>query len=364
MTFPVSTTGFATPGDIYNATPSRIVFGAGTADRIDAEVERLGARRALVLSTPGRGGLAQKVVAQLGERCVGLMAEAVSQVPIELARRGRDRARALEADCLVSVGGGASIGLGKAIGYEVAVPIVAVPTTYSGSEMTGFCGMTVDGVKRMFTRPSMIATTVVYDPALSLSLPLDVSAASAMNALAHCVDAVVVASCSPILALAAAEGARAIDDGIARVATDATDLQARSDALYGAYLGGAALAGGFALQHGVAHVLGGSFGIPHGLSHALVLPHVAAFYARTLPGRMDPIARAMGTDTARLGAHLFDRLGTLGLPTALAQVGFTAADIPRAVDIAVETDNGATPVAVTHEVVARIVEDAFAGRRP
>ena len=355
---------FATPGDIYNATPPRIVFGAGTFAQIPTEVERLGARRALVLSTPGRGGLAERVVAQLGDRCAGLMPEAISQVPIELARRGRERARALGADCLISVGGGASIGLGKGIAHELALPIVAVPTTYSGSEMTGFCGITVDGVKRMFTRMSMIATTVVYDPELTLSLPLDVSTASAMNALAHCIDAVVVESCSPIMALAAAEGARAIRQAIVRVVADPTDLEARGDALYGAYLGGAALSGGFALQHGVAHVLGGSFGIPHGLSHALVLPHVAAFYAREIPSVMAPIAAAMGTDPGRLGQHLFDLLGELGLPQALASVGFAASDIQKAIDITVETDSGTTPVPVTPDVVRRILDDAVTGRRP
>ena len=355
---------FETPGDIYNAMPQRIVFGAGTFAQISAEVERLGAERALVLSTPGRGGLAERVVAQLGDRCAGLLSEAVSQVPIELARRGRERARELGADCLVSVGGGASIGLGKGIAHELALPIVTIPTTYSGSEMTGFCGITVDGVKRMFTSLSMIATTVVYDPELTLSLPTDVSGASAMNALAHCVDAVVVASCSPIMALAAAEGARTIRQAIVRVAADPSDLDARADALYGAYLGGAALSGGFALQHGVAHVLGGSFGIPHGLSHALVLPHVAAFYSREVPSLMAPITAAMGVPTGQLGASLFDLLSELGLPQALEDVGFDAADVQRAIDITVETDSGTTPVAVTPDVVRRILVDALEGRRP
>ena len=173
---------FSTPGDVYNAVPPRVVFGVGASERIAEEVDRLGARRALVVSTPGRSGMAERVVNQLGARCIGLLPEAISQVPIELARRGQARAKEMGADCLVSVGGGASIGLGKGIALDLAVPVIAVPTTYSGSEMTGFCGITIDGVKRMHKSLRMLASTVVYDPVLSVSLPLDASAASAMNA--------------------------------------------------------------------------------------------------------------------------------------------------------------------------------------
>src|SRR3712207_1812120 len=134
---------FETPGDVYNATPPRIVFGIGAVERVDEEVERVGARRALVVSTSGRSTMAERIVERLGTRCVDLLPEAVSQVPIELAIRGRARAQEIGADCLVSIGGGASIGLGKGISLGLGLPIVAIPTTYSGSEMTGFCGITI-----------------------------------------------------------------------------------------------------------------------------------------------------------------------------------------------------------------------------
>ncbi|MCW2238796.1 maleylacetate reductase [Azospirillum canadense] len=353
---------FSTPGDVYNAVPPRVVFGAGTSERIAEEVDRLGARRALVVSTPGRSGMAERIVAQLGDRCIGLLPEAVSQVPIELARRGQARAKEMGADCLVSVGGGASIGLGKAIALELAVPVIAVPTTYSGSEMTGFCGITIDGVKRMHKSLRMLASTVVYDPALSASLPLDVSAASAMNALAHCVDVVYVPTASPVIVQAAIEGARVIMDALPRVARRPDDLEARGDLLYGGYLAGAALTGGFALQHGVAHVLGGTYGVPHGLSHALVLPHVAAYNARFAPEALGRIAEAMGV--AEVGGAIFDVMKTAGLPTRLADVGFSESSIPEAARITVETDDGSNPGPVTEEAVRGILDAAFHGRRP
>jgi maleylacetate reductase len=355
---------FSTPGDVFNATPARIVFGAGSSTQVAAEVERLHATRALVVSTPGRSAMAQAVVDALGAQCIGLLPEAVSQVPIELARRAQARARELGTDCIVSVGGGASVGLGKAIALELAVPVIAIPTTYSGSEMTGFCGITIEGVKRMHKSLRMLASCVIYDPELTVNLPVPVAAASAMNALAHCVDAVVVASCSPTMAMAAAEGARVIAAALPAVVLSPEDLNARTALMYGGYLGGAALTGGFALQHGVAHVLGGSFNVAHSTSHALVLPHVAAHHAAQVPQLMEPLARAMGVPTGALGAAIFDLLASLQLPTSLREIGFAEQDLDRVAQISIDTDNGENPYPVTLAAVRRMLDDIYNGTRP
>jgi maleylacetate reductase len=353
---------FVCPGDIYNATPPRILFGANTLDTVASEVERLGARRAIVVTTPGRTALGERVVKLIGDRCTGLLPEAISQVPIELARKGREALRAREADCIVSVGGGAAIGLAKGISLELGLPIIAIPTTYSGSEVTGFCGITIDGVKRMHTSLNMLASTVIYDPVLSVGLPLDVSAASALNALAHCVDAVYVHTVAPATRLAAAEGAGVIADAVVRVAAQPGDLDARTDLLYGAYLGGVALTGGFALQHGLAHVLGGTFGVPHGLSHALVLPYVAAYNSRYAAQALSGIARAMSTDN--LGGAIHDLAGKAGLTMGLRNAGLSAAQLDEAARITVETDDGLNPAPVTFAAVRQILEEANEGRRP
>ena len=360
---------FEHPGGVFNATPARVVFGAGRAADLRAEVERLGAQRALVVTTPGRVGLGDRVAAQIGDRCAGLLPEAITQVPIELARRGRDKAASADADCLVAVGGGAATGLCKGIAYESELPIIAVPTTYSGSEMTGFCGMTIDGVKRMHESPAMLPSTVVYDAELSRSLPPAASAGSAMNALAHCVDASYLPSLSPLLAPAAVEGARVVVDALPRLLAAPDDLDARSDMLYGAYLAGAALTGGFALQHAIAHMLGGSFGIEHGVAHAVVLPYVTAHLAEVAPEPLGRIASAVGAP-GDLPGLFWDLAGAAGLPRRLADVGVGPADLDKAVEIATTAEDhddprlAGNPAPVTEAVVGAILAAAATGARP
>lgn len=360
---------FEHPGGVFNATPARVVFGLGRAADLRAEVERLGAQRALVVTTPGRVGLGDRVAAQIGDRCAGLLPEAITQVPIELARRGRDKAASADADCLVAVGGGAATGLCKGIAYESELPIIAVPTTYSGSEMTGFCGMTIDGVKRMHESPAMLPSTVVYDAELSRSLPLAASAGSAMNALAHCVDAIYLPSLSPLLAPAAVEGARVVVDALPRLLAAPDDLDARSDMLYGAYLAGAALTGGFALQHAIAHMLGGSFGVEHGVAHAVVLPYVTAHLADVAPEPLGRIADAVGAP-GDLPGLFWDLAGAAGLPRRLADVGMGPADLDKAVEIATTAEDhddprlAGNPAPVTEAVVGAILAAAATGARP
>jgi maleylacetate reductase len=364
---------FAHPGGgVYNATPDRVVFGPGSLSLLPDEVDRLGVSRPLVVTTPGRVEMGEQVAAALGDRCAGLLPEAVSQVPIELARRGREDAAGMGADCLVAVGGGAATGLCKGIAYESGLPIIAVPTTYSGSEMTGFCGMTIDGVKRMHESPAMLASVVVYDAELSRQLPVAVTASSAMNALAHCIDAVYLPSISPLLRPAAIEGARVVTSALPAVLAAPADLTARNELLYGAYLGGAALTGGFALQHAVAHTLGGSFGVEHGVAHAVVLPYVTAHLVERAPDALGRVAAAVGTDD--LAGHIWDIAVAARLPVRLSDVGIRPEDLEAAVriasagesyDVNTSLDTSiANPAPVTEDVVRSILSAAAAGDRP
>ncbi|MET7993711.1 maleylacetate reductase [Amycolatopsis sp. NPDC005232] len=365
---------FAHPAGVHNATPPRVVFGPGTSAGLRDEVERLGASRALVVTTPGRTELGDRFATAIGDRCAGLLPEAVSQVPVELTRRGAEKAESRGADCLVAIGGGAATGLCKGIAYLSGLPIIAVPTTYSGSEMTGFCGMTADGVKRMHESLAMRPSTVIYDAELSLSLPPATSASSAMNALAHCIDAIYLPSLSPLIAPAAVEGARVVATTLPALLANPGDLALRNEMLYGAYLSGAALTGGFAMQHAIAHMLGGSYDVEHGVAHAVVLPYVTDHLVRHAPGPLGRIAAALGTDD--LAGALWDLATGSGLPVRLADVGFGPGDEDRAVEIATTADGApatldthdggraGNPAPVTPDAVRAILRAAADGTRP
>jgi maleylacetate reductase len=220
---------------IYTGLPMRVVFGEGSIARLPEEVEKLGARRALVLSTPGRGASVRKVAESLGGRLAGIYDKAAMHVPVEIAEDARRVAEELGADCCISVGGGSTTGLGKAIALTSGLPIIAVPTTYSGSEMTTILGMTEGGLKKTLRDPRVLPRTVIYDPALTLGLPVAISAASGMNAIAHCVEALYAADGNPINSLQAEEGIRAMAAALPRVVRAPEDMQARSDALYGVF---------------------------------------------------------------------------------------------------------------------------------
>ena len=248
---------------VYNALPGRVVFGAGALARLPEELERLGARRALVLSTPGRADDAGRLAASLGARAAGVYDKAAMHVPLPVAEDARRVARELGADCCIALGGGSTVGLAKAIALTSSLPVVAVPTTYSGSEMTTVYGLTEGGLKRTARDARVLPRTVIYDPELTLGLPPAVSAASGMNAIAHCVEALYARDANPITSLMAEEGIRALAAALPRIMKNQNDLDARSDALYGAWLAGVALGStGVALHHKLCHTLGGSFNLP------------------------------------------------------------------------------------------------------
>src|SRR5262245_19421454 len=201
----------------YEQLPGRVVFGVGTLDRLPDEVDRLGAQRAIVLSTPEQADVAHEVARRLGSRSAGVFAQAVMHVPIETARAAREEARRLGADCAVAVGGGSTIGLGKAIALDSGLPIIAVPTTYAGSEMTPIYGLTEDGLKKTGRDRRVLPRTVIYDATLTLTLPAGLSVTSGINALAHAAEGLYAQDLNPIIALMADESIRALATALPRV---------------------------------------------------------------------------------------------------------------------------------------------------
>ena len=347
---------------IYDQLACRVVFGAGAFDKLAAEVERLGLSRLLVLSTPGQVKLAEEAARRLGTRAAGLYPHAKMHVPIETAEAARAEARRLGADGAVAIGGGSTIGLGKAIALESGLPIVAIPTTYAGSEMTPIYGLTEGGAKKTGRDAKVLPRTVIYDPLLTLGLPAKISGPSGMNAIAHCVEALYAENANPVISLMAEEGIRTLAQSLPRIVADLGDLDARGDALYGAWLAGISLgAVGMALHHKLCHTLGGSFNLPHAETHTIVLPQAVAYNSDAAPEAMRRIGRALGGKEPATG--LYDLAAAIGAPLALKEIGLQEQDLDRAAEIATRNPYY-NPRPVLRDGIRRLLEDAFHGRRP
>uniref|UniRef100_C5CZA3 maleylacetate reductase n=1 Tax=Variovorax paradoxus (strain S110) TaxID=543728 RepID=C5CZA3_VARPS len=319
---------------VYTASPSRIVFGADSIDQLPAEIERLGATRALVLCTPNQREQAQAIADRLPGRIAGIFDEAAMHVPIETARKARALASELKADCALAVGGGSTIGLGKAIALESGLPIIAVPTTYAGSEATPIYGITEAGLKKTGRDARVLPRVVIYDPRLTLSLPLDLTVTSAINAMAHAAEGLYAHDGNPVISLMAEEGIRACAAALQPLRDNPRDLPARSQALYGAWLCGTVLgAVSMGLHHKLCHTLGGTFDLPHAQVHTVVLPHALAYNASAAPEAMARIARALGTAEAAMG--FFELARTHGAAVSLKAIGMPAAGLEHAADLAV-----------------------------
>jgi maleylacetate reductase len=347
------------PGFTYQVPPARVVFAAGALERAPAELDRLGCRRVLLIATGSQQAARHSLVDMLGARLAGVIAGAVMHVPLEHAEAARAEARAVRADGLLALGGGSAIGLAKAVALDNPLPILAIPTTYAGSEMTPIWGLTEAGAKRTGRAANVLPKTVIYDPDLTIGLPPRIAGPSGLNALAHCVEALYAANVNPVMALLAEEGIRVMAGALPAMVGAAPAASAREAALYGAMLAGMALATAtMGIHHKLCHVLGGSFGLPHAETHAVILPYATAFNADAAPAAMAAIGRALGVGDAPRG--LFDLAAAVGAPRSLAALGLAAGDIGRAARIATAQpyDN---PRAVDEAGVRLLLEDALRG---
>jgi maleylacetate reductase len=228
-------------GFTYDALPMHVVFEAGALARLPDEAARLSLNRVLVVSTPGQQALGTRAADLLGARAVGLHAKARMHVPSAIAATAVRRAQTDNTDGVVAVGGGSAIGLGKIIARDTGLPMLAIPTTYSGSEMTPIWGLTEDGIKTTGRDSKVLPKGVIYDPELTVGLPPGVTATSGMNAMAHAVEALYAVDANPITSTMAEQAIAALARGLPRVMESPANLDARSDALYGACLAGAVI---------------------------------------------------------------------------------------------------------------------------
>lgn len=349
---------------IYQNLPVRVVFGAGKLASLGEEIERLEASRALILSTPEQEGMAEAVARQLGTRAGGVFARAVMHVPIETAHEARRVAADRDSDCCVAIGGGSTIGLAKAIALTSGLPIVAIPTTFAGSEVTPIYGLTEGGAKKTGRDARVMPKTVIYDPELLRTLPPRLVGPSGMNAIAHCAEALYAADANPIISLMAEEGVRALSSSLPNIQRRPQDLDARAEALYGAWLAGTCLGTvQMALHHKLCHTLGGSFDLPHSETHTVVLPHAMKYNSEAAPPAMAALGRALGCAAEDVPGALFDLAKNLVAPTSLAEIGMPGERMEEAADIALRNPYS-NPRPVEREPLLQLLRDAQDGRRP
>lgn len=347
---------------VYDALGGRVVFGAGTVLEVRAELDALRARRVMIIASGSSIHQADFLSNQLGDRLTARVDQVNPHVPIEDVERARNLVVASSSQAVVTIGGGSAIGLGKNIAVRAPIQHLAIPTTYSGSEMTSIYGVTVDGVKRTGRDHRAKPQTVVYDPDLSRALPMRLTAGSTMNAAAHCIEALYAEQRNPVTSLIAIEGLGALRSGLERVVADPIDLIGRSSLLYGAFLGGTALgAVGMAIHHKICHVLGGTLGLSHSDANAVILPHVVAANARAEPQVMAAIAGVLGM--ADPAGGLSDMAVEAGAPSNLSELGLYEHDLDRAAGLVLE-DPGYNPRSVEHGWIRQLLDDAFLGRRP
>ncbi|HQZ11761.1 MAG TPA: maleylacetate reductase, partial [Devosia sp.] len=345
----------------YSGSPARIVFGNGARHEARASVEKLGRSRALVLSTPPQRGHAEECAAGLGDRAVGVFAGAVMHTPVEVSDEAAALARELGADCLVALGGGSTTGLGKAIAYRTGLPQVVIPTTYAGSEVTPILGQTADGRKTTLRDPKVLPQVVIYDPELTLGLPVGMSVTSGMNAIAHAAEGLYANDRNPITTLMAAEGMRALHAALPAIVVDPANLEARGNALYGAWICGTVLGSvAMSLHHKICHALGGTFDLPHAETHTVMLPHTISYNAEAVPGLLQPVSAIFGGTP---GQGLYDFAAALGAPQSLRELGLAEADLDRAADEATANPY-ANPRPVDRQSIRTMLQAAWEGRRP
>jgi maleylacetate reductase len=346
----------------YDVLPGRVLFGAGSRDQISAEIDRLKCSRALVLSTPGYSGQAKELAHKIGQLVAGTFSGAAMHTPVSVSEEAVKAARALNADCLVSVGGGSTIGLGKAVALRTDLPQIVVPTTYAGSEMTPILGETVDGKKSTQRTLKVLPEVVVYDPELTLTLPPDVSVTSGINAVAHAVEALYAKDRIPLVSLMAAESIRMLVRSLPRILAESLDLSVRSDALYGAWLAGTCLgAVGMSLHHKLCHVLGGTFNLPHAETHTVVLPHAIAYNEPAEPEVMRSLAELIGGNSPSSG--LYELIGRLGAKRSLRELGMPETGIEKAVLEATQNPYW-NPRELERESIRELIRRAWAGEPP
>lgn len=348
----------------YNSLSNRVIFGPGSVCKLPAEIERLKVSRPLILSTPGKSNYSTQLFDLLQAASIttaGGFPHAKPHTPIAVTEEAVALLKSLEADCVVSIGGGSVIGLGKAVSIRTGVPHISVPTTYSGSEMTPILGETQDGIKTTRSDPKILPAVVIYDADFTMTLPPAICGTSGINAIAHAVEALYALNANPITSMIALEGIKSLAEALPQISQDPGSKSARVQALYGAWLCGTVLGStSMGLHHKLCHVLGGSFSLPHAETHTIILPHALSYNAPAIPEQMAKLATVFpgSNGDALYGLELL--VDKLQLRRGLKDLGMNESDVDKATEIALRAEYP-NPRALERECIRELIRSAWAG---
>lgn len=346
----------------YKAVPTNAVFAIGARTRLAELAGNLGAQRILFVCT--KSGVARYSALRdaLGGKCVDVFDGVQSHCPQPIVDAAISAYRAADADAVVTVGGGSTLGIGKILKAEHGAKFIALPTTYSGSEITPIYGRKIDGQKKTRVDIAAIPSAVIYDPELTLDLPAEQTAATGMNSLAHAVEALYPAEPNPVAFHLAKEAVSLHARALPRCVADGGDIEARTDALYAAFLGGLLVSMvGVALHHALGHVLGGLFELEHGDYNSVVLPHVTAYNAPAAPEAGAAVCEALNAKDP--GEGLYQLAEAIGAPTSLGSLGMPADGVEAAAE-AIVKKAPRNPRSIDLPSMVRLLSNAHSGRQP
>ena len=344
----------------YHSDPVRVVFGPGSVGALAAEADRHKMSRLLVLCSKTRGDMARRLVAPIAERVLGYCDTGGQSMPREAFEHILAELKRLDADGFIVIGGGSPIGLAKAAAAMTKLPYIAVVTTYSGSEMAARWYIGVAENRISGDGPEALPATAIYDPELTLDLPVRVSAASGMNAMAHAVETLYGPDTNPVVQTLAEEGIRLLGGSLPRVADNPRDLTARGELQYGAWLA-ANFRAEVGLEHAIAQRVRQWFNLEHAQTHAIAPPYAIGFTASAAPEAMTRIKRALGASDAARG--LYDLNVRIGLPTGLKDIGMQEQDIGKAVEVVMKAKI-THPRPVSKEEMTDVITQAYWGKPP
>ena len=348
----------------YNANPGRVVFDPGSIQKLPDEIRRLGLKAPLLLTTPqqvDQGCDLAKILQDASISPAGTYNNATMHTPSHVTEEALNFIKDKSADCVVSIGGGSTTGLGKAVSVRTGLPHICIPTTYAGSEMTPILGETQDGKKTTRSDAKILPGIVIYDVDLTMTLPVSLSATSGVNAIAHAVEALYSTKKNPIIDMFALEGVRSLAESLPGIVKDPQSRPAREKAQYGAWLCGVCLGSStMALHHKLCHTLGGSFNLPHAETHTIVLPHALSYNAPAIPDAMAKLASVLpGSDgDATKGLNVL--LDKLAVKRALKDYGMKEEDVDKAAEIAV-SNQYPNPRGLEKEKIREVIRRCWAG---